>query len=120
MTTEDVTVQPGEEKPVPSFLKDKHELAKLFKSLDKASQAAVKLLTETLESTDKDVTLKMKLECAERLLDFYMRTAKQISDDDMARLIAEVKLGGSKQGFVLKEGERPAQPVLNFSEIKAT
>lgn len=104
--------------PVVSFLKDRHELAKLFKQLDKASQAAVKLLTDTLDSKDENVTIKMKLECAERLLDFYMRTAKQISDDDMSRLIAEVKLAPGKPGFTLKEGEKPAKPALNFGEIK--
>lgn len=116
--TEQVAVQTEEGKPVPSFLKDKHELAKLMKELDKASSSALATLIKVMTETKDE---KLKAGCAKDILAFYTATAKQISDDDMARLIAEVKLGGGKKaGMVLPPGEvKPATPSLDFEHIKA-
>jgi hypothetical protein len=101
--------------PVVSFLKGKHELARLLKSLDKASQAAVDLLIRTMENSEDE---KLRAACAKDLLTFYAAVSKQISDDDMARLVAEVKLGGGRgRTLKLTPGE-PEKPALNFDEIR--
>jgi phosphate uptake regulator len=116
---QEITVQ--EETTAPSFLKDKHELAKLLKTLDKASAAAVKLLTDIVDNADPDmkVDLTQRQKAAEKIIDFYLATSKQVNDDELSRLIAQVKLG-SKKRLTLDDdtGEVKPKAKLDFSDIR--
>lgn len=114
----EVTVQdPANTQPVVSFLKEKHELTTLLKSLDKASTKAIKLLTDTMDNAKTDE--KTRLECANKIISFYMAASKQINDEDMARLIAQVRLGKPQGKSVgLTDGDKPPQPALDFTNIK--
>ncbi len=100
-----------------NFLKTDHELAAVLKSLDKASKAAVKFLEGVL--TDEKADGLRKQQAAEKILTFYLQASKQMNDDDMARLIAQAKLGNGKGRSVgLTGGERPEAPALDFDTVR--
>jgi hypothetical protein len=104
-----------------TFLKDEHELTKLAKALDKASKKAVDFLTSVLEDEKADSLRRQQ--AAERILTFVLAANKQINDDNMARLIAQAKLGGAKgQPIPLGEGGKPTNtlpgPKLDFDNVR--
>ena len=114
----ELTIPNEDTAQVVTFLKEKHELTKLLKSLDTAATKAVKLLTDTMNNDKTDE--KTRLECANKIIGFYMAASKQINDEDMARLIAQVRLGGNNGGFKLKPGTSSpaAPPALDFTNIR--
>lgn len=119
-TTTQVEVQTEGKDAIVTFLKGKHELAKLLKELAKHSDAAVKYLVDTLQ--DKDADVKVKVDCAKTLIQLQAQVAKQISEDEMARLIAQVKLGGKGKSLTLTPGEggeeKPTTPRLDFDSVR--
>jgi uncharacterized protein with PIN domain len=102
---------------VVNFLRDEHELTKLAKLLDKASKKAVEYLQTVLEDVNVDGARRQQ--AAEKLLTFMLAANKQINDDNMARLIAQARLGsGKKKPLQLKEGDKPAGPRLDFDNVR--
>lgn len=104
-----------------TFLKDEHELTKLAKALDKASKKAVEFLQSVLEDPAADSLRRQQ--AAEKILTFVLQANKQINDDNMARLIAQAKLGGAKsQPIPLGEGGKPTNalpgPRLDFDTVR--
>lgn len=100
-----------------TFLRGKHDLTKLLKQLEGITKEAVEVLESTMRES-KDV--KLKVECAKQIINFTMATSKQISDEDMARLIAEVRLStpaNPKVGAMLQAEERKV-PQLDFSTVR--
>lgn len=97
-------------KSKPLFRK-KHELAKLVRDLKKVSARAVEVLEAGLSSQDE----RVRMIAAEKLLKFYADTAKEVADDDLKRLLLDIKVGGMVgQGSTADDDDTPA---LNFDEI---
>jgi uncharacterized protein with PIN domain len=101
-----------------TFLKDDHELAKLAKALDKASLKAVEFLKTVLEDEKADSLRRQQ--AAEKILSFALAANKQINDENMARLIAQARLGKGKKPITLTPGEKPQQqgPRLDFNNVR--
>lgn len=88
-----------------------HELAKMVRSLKKVSDKAIKVLEAGLDSEDE----KLRLQAAQQLLKFYADTAKEVNQDQLNRLILEVKASNLiGQGSTVPEDSTPR---LNFDEI---
>lgn len=112
MAGQEITLQTKE---IPTFVKKKHELDKLLKSIEKVSPEAVKLLTDTMNN--EKIELKVRIDCAKTIIELNKSLAQQISADEMARLIAEVKLGsGTSKTLTLED--KPKAPALNFEDIR--
>lgn len=101
----------------PSFLDDKVDLKKLAREISKASKEAVDVLVKLLESTDE----KVRMQAAIKLLEFDIDIKKAISQDQMQRLIAEIKLNRQSNTKVIdveNDEERKKRPIVDFSTIK--
>lgn len=105
-----------ETKPdLPSFLDDKVDLKKLARDIAKASSAAVETLIKLLDSKDE----KVKLAAASKLVEFQVQVAKEISHDQMQRLIAEIKLvRGTQQRLVEAGNGGSNRPIVDFGTIR--
>jgi hypothetical protein len=97
----------------PSFVLDSIDLKQLQSNLKRVSKAAVDVLIKCLESEDE----KMRMQAAKMLLEFQITVAKEISADQMSRLIAEVKLSRNPQGRIA-EGDKPQAPLVDFDNIR--
>lgn len=101
-----------------SFLDDKLKLDKLLRELGKASKKAVDALESALSSQDE----KIRVAAADKLLAFYVATAKEVNNDQIQRLIAELKLNGGrgKRLVELPNGETggPKRPLVDFTTIR--
>lgn len=106
-----VTYQPE----VQSFLTDKVQLDKLLKELVRYGKSAVKVLVDIVEDPKADA--KLKLTAATKLLEFQVQVAKEISSDQLQRLIAEIKYAnGPRRSLVPLEDD--TGPVLDFTNIR--
>jgi hypothetical protein len=76
----------------PVFVKRKHELADLYKSLEKATPAAVELLVETMNN--EKLPLKERRAAADKLIDLQVKVSEVISKDSLMRQVAEIKVKG--------------------------
>lgn len=99
----------------PSFLDGKIDLTKLSKKLTKISDEVVDTLIALLESKDE----RTRMTVAIKLLELDIDVKKVISQDQMQRLIAEIKLnrpnGNLKQIPVNGEDTRP---LVDFSTVR--
>lgn len=99
-----------ESKQKPIF-KRQHELAKLVRDLKKVSKKAVEVLEAGLTSQDE----KIRMLAAEKLLKFYTDTAKEVNQDELNRLLLEVKSQGLiGAGSTADDDDTPA---LDFDNI---
>lgn len=104
-----------ETKPdVPSFLDDKIDLKKLAREISKASGTAVEVLMKLLESKDE----RVKLAAASKLVEFQVQIAKEISHDQMQRLIAEIRLVRQNSKRLVDANEGPKRPIVDFATIR--
>jgi len=101
-----------------TFIKKKHELDKMLKSLEKMNPTVLKVLDELFES--EDIPLKTKAEYALKTLELQSSVVKQINADEMARLVAEYKIGSG--GKLIGRGstaeETDSTPALDFDTIR--
>lgn len=97
----------------PSFLLDGIDLKALHSALKRTSKAAIDVLIACLESQEE----KTRLQAAKMLLDFQVTVAKELSADQMGRLIAEIKLARNPQGKI-GSGEDATMPRIDFDNIK--
>jgi GTPase Era involved in 16S rRNA processing len=104
------------EKPV--FIKSKHELAKVMKALDKASNQAVDLIVNTMNSTNSEVTPRMKLDCAKSLLELQLRVSAEISKDELLRQMAEIKVNGLSRSLGEDTEQKKLAPKVDFLTIQ--
>ena len=106
---------------IPSFIRKRHELDKLFKALQELSPKAIELLEGILE--DVELPIKIRFEAAQTLLNKQIDTAKQINADEMQRLIAEYKfnrdggrLKGIGNGSTVDDDDDT--PLLDFDNVR--
>jgi hypothetical protein len=104
---------------LPSFLDDKLDLKKVARDISKASSKAVEVLLKLLESKDE----KVRLTAATKLVEFQVQIAKEVSNDQLQRLVAEIKLvrgaGRTKNLVPLQDGGKRENttPVIDFSRV---
>lgn len=67
----------------------------MLKSLTAESEGAVEMLVAIMNNKDTDD--KTKLAAASKLLDLQRQVAADINQDELQRLIANVKFGGPRQ-----------------------
>lgn len=105
-----------ETKPeLPSFLDDKIDLKRLAREITRASSTAVEVLVKLLESKDE----KVRLAAATKLVDLHVSVAKEISHDQMQRLIAEIKLVRAPTQKLVEAGSGgPSRPLVDFGTIR--
>lgn len=101
---------------LPSFLDDKIDLKRLAREISKSTSKAVEVLVGLLESKDE----RVRLQAATKLVEYQVQVQKEISADQMQRLIAEIKLlrAPTKK---LVEADNPGganRPVVDFSTIR--
>ena len=104
------------EKPV--FIKKKHELAKMLKLLDKASEDAIDIIVQTMTSTVPEVTHRMKMDCAKALLDLQLRVSTEISRDELMRQMAEIKANGLSRPLGEDGEQKQLPPRVDFLNIQ--
>lgn len=104
----------------PSFLDDKIDLNTLRLALKRHSAKAVDTMVKILDDTTASIDLKYKV--AKDLLGLQVSVASEISKDQMARLIAELKLnpGGRKTLTELTDetGDEDDTPMVDFDNIR--
>lgn len=101
----------------PSFLKEHVDLKPVLRLLKSASKTAIDTLLKCLESKDE----RIRLSAASKLIDLHVSVAKEISHDQMQRLIAEIKVasGGSTKKLVdAKGGDKEQGPIVDFTTIR--
>jgi HEAT repeat protein len=101
--------------PTQSFLDDKIDLKKLSKDLSKASKEAVEVLLKLLESKDE----RVRMTAATKLLEFDIDVKKIVSQDQMQRLIAELKLNRAANVKTIGVDEDEKQrPLVDFYTVR--
>lgn len=98
------------------FVKRKHELADLLKQLDRVTPDAVEFLVETMNDTK--VERKVRVACADKLLDFKVKVSEAINKDELTRQIAEIKVNGPKTPLVQDNTPKPGAPRLDMHNIQ--
>lgn len=105
---------------LPSFLDDKIDLKKLARDIAKGTSKAVEVLISLLESDKTDE--KIKLQAASKLIEFQIQISKEISADQMQRLIAEIKLVRQPKQRLIDAPDggdgKPLRPVVDFHTIR--
>jgi hypothetical protein len=96
--------------PKPIFKKT-HELAKLVRDLKKLSKKAIETLERGLDSEDE----KIRMMAAEKLLKYYLDSSKEVNQDELARLLLDVKSSGMIGHGSTAEDDNT--PMLNFDDI---
>lgn len=91
--------------------KQTHPLSKVLKALTAESQDAVDILVGLMTSDKTDD--KTKLAAASKLLDLQRQVAADINQDELQRLIANVKFGGPRQ----LELEDDDTPQIDFTTV---
>lgn len=99
----------------PTFIRKKHELTDLQKLLAKNSALAVQVLIDTMNKEDQ--TDKEKRECAKLLIQYDIEVSKAINQDNMARMIAEIKMNGNNSKSLHVEDDNT--PLVSFDEVQA-
>lgn len=98
---------------VQSFLTTGIDLKRLLRDVSKQSRNAVEALAKLLTSQDE----KIKLAAAKALLELNVNVAAAINDDNLKRLIAEVKLNPSGTRRLVAADDNT--PLVDFSTIRS-
>lgn len=123
MSTENngsVTVAVALKEENPSFLTNSVEFKKLKRELGKLSKSALDVLENLLASEDE----KMRYQAAKAILDLDVQVTKEINQDQMSRMIAELKLNRQPQMKLVQtsqqdEEDKPKRPVVDFATIRS-
>lgn len=98
----------------PIFLKKTHELQGLLKRVKQGSALAVEVLIETMEKEDTEP--KLKVACAQSLIDYEVKITDQINKDQLVRQVAEIKAKGLSTP--LRTDDQPLPPKVDMLTIQ--
>lgn len=98
------------------FVKKKHELTDLLKQLDRVTPDAVDFLVEQMN--DKNNPVRVRVACADKLIDYKISVSEAINKDELTRQIAEIKTTGPKTPLVPEGGGKPSAPRLDMGTIQ--
>ena len=91
--------------------KQNHPLTTILKKLNKEAEGAVEMLVTLMTAKESDD--KTKLAAASKLLEFQRQAAQDINQDELQRMIANIKFGGPKQLTY----EDDATPDVDFTQV---
>lgn len=100
---------------LPSFIKKQHELSPLLKKLIKESEAALAILVAGIKQEEDK---KLSFDCAVKLIEFQLKTAKQVNDDTVQRLIAEIRLKPNRAKNLEVDDDSSSYPVVDFTTVR--
>lgn len=92
--------------------KNSHELQSLLRLLDKEAKTVLEKLLVIIETCKDD---KIVADAALKFLNFHREVAKDINQDKLQRLIANVKYGGPRQ---LSTEDDEDTPKIDFTNIQ--
>jgi len=98
----------------PLFIKKRHELAALLKRVQNGSAKAVDLLIYTMENENTEP--KLRVACAQSLIEYEVKITDQINKDQLTRQIAEIKAKGIVTPLTAEEKALP--PKTDFTTIQ--
>jgi len=98
----------------PSFLADSVDLKATARLLKAASKPAVDALLACLESSDE----RIKLSAASKLLEYGVDVAKAVSQDQLQRLVAEIKLKHNPTNRLIEDNKPTNTVLVDFSTIR--
>lgn len=99
---------------LPSFLDDKIDLKRLAQKIGRETGKAVEVLVQLLESKDE----KVRLTAATKLVELQVQVQKEISNDQMQRLIAEIKLVRAPKQKLIEAEDGPKRPLVDFGTVR--
>jgi hypothetical protein len=97
-------------KAQPIFKKE-HELLGVLKKLKKLTAKALEVLEQGLNSEDE----KLRHSSAKLIIDYYTATAKEVNNDQLSRLVLDIKAQGLVGAGTTAQEDNT--PILNFDEI---
>ncbi len=95
-----------------SFLDGAIDLKPLQRTIKRHTQAAIDAMVNVIEST-KDEQLKARTSA--KLVELYVQIAKEINDDQLKRLVAEIKMNQASQ--MLLPSDQANRPLVDFGTI---
>lgn len=98
---------------VQSFLTTGIDLKRLLRDVSKQAKPAVEALVNLLASKDE----KIKLAAAKALLELNVNVASAINDDNLKRLIAEVRLNPSGTRRLVASDDKTT-PLVDFGTVR--
>lgn len=100
-----------------SFLLDEVQLKRLSKELSRTNKKAIEKLELLMEKSTDD---KVQMQCALKLIELDIDVKKAISQDQMQRLIAEIKLNrGVKSKQLSVSEDEDDRPLVDFTTIRS-
>lgn len=93
--------------------KQNHDLAKLLRTMTKETDDVVKVLVELMKSQDE----KIRLQAATKFLEIMSSVSKDISDDSIKRLLAEVKYGDNRN-LVEDDEDDDGHASIDFTTVQ--
>lgn len=99
------------------FVKKKHELDDLLKQLNRVTSDAVDFLVDQMNNVDNAV--RVRIACADKLIDYKISVSEAINKDELTRQIAEIKTTGPKTPLVGDGPSKPSAPRLDMSTIQS-
>jgi len=111
MTEEVVVVK----ETTPSFIRRTGELTKTQKRLSKLSESMIDFLLSKVE--DEGVDLKLRMQYADKLLSYHVDVSKLVNQDNLQRMVAEIKIAGKLPLSGDASGNKTTQPVIDFDNI---
>lgn len=99
-----------------SFIQDEIQLKKLAKELSRTNKQTIDTLIRLLDSKDEKISSTVAI----KLLELNIDIQKAISQDQMQRLIAEIKLNRGVNSKLLKASDTDDdnKPIVDFTRIQ--
>lgn len=94
-----------------SFIRKSGELSKLLRRSDRVAVDALKFLEDTMN--DEKADLKLRVACAKEIVGINIDTAKIVNQDNLQRMVAQLKLNPGQGNLV----EKDSTPVLDFDTV---
>lgn len=98
------------------FVKKKHELDDLLKQLNRVTPDAVDFLVDQMN--DKNNPVRVRVACADKLIDYKISVSEAINKDELTRQVAEIKASGPKFPLV-GDTPKPSAPRLDMGTIQS-
>lgn len=99
-----------------TFIKRNHELQGLLNDLNSASPEALRVIKEIMNNKKSDD--KLRLACADKILNFQVSVAGQINSETVQRQVAEIKFNRGPMPLGGEARDVDNTPVIDFNTIR--
>ena len=101
-------------KDVPSFLRGSIDLKRVLRDVSKQSKTAIEALVGLLSSEDE----RVRANAAKTLLELQVTLAKEVNNDQITRLIAELRWTNNPKTLVPLDDDDDMTPIVDFSQVR--